>query len=164
MSTQMYRIFIKATPEAIWQGITDPDTVARYGYGGRLEIDLRNGGPHRTLATDDMKQYGMPDVVVDGEIVEVDEPRRLVQTWQAHFDPEIEAEPVGTVTWETAPAQPMMFPDGGVTEVTVTHDLEDAPRTSSIVSGEYADAGGGWAFVLSDLKTLLETGSSLAGR
>src|SRR2546421_4326516 len=89
VSTQTYRIFIKGTPEAIWQGITDPETTARYGYGGRLEIDLRNGGSYRTLATEEMKQFGMPDVVVDGEIVEADEPSRLVQTWQAHFDPEI---------------------------------------------------------------------------
>ena len=87
-----------------------------------------------------------------------------MQTWQAHFDPEIEAEPVGRVTWEIGPAAPTMFPEGGVTQVTLTHELDEAPRTAAIVSGEYADAGGGWAFVLSDLKTLLETGSSLAGR
>jgi uncharacterized protein YndB with AHSA1/START domain len=110
-----------------------------------------------------MKQFGMPDVVVDGEILEVDAPRRLVQTWQAHFDPQIEAEPVGRVSWETSPAQQMMFPQGGVTQVTVTHDLTDAPRTEAIVTGEHEDAGGGWSLVLSDLKTLLETGSSLAG-
>lgn len=164
MAAQTYRSFIKATPEAIWQAITDPEKTARYGYGGRLEIDARAGGSYRTLATDEMKQYGMPDVAVDGEIVEADEPARLVQTWQAHFDPEIEAEPVGTVTWELGPAQQMMFPEGDVTQVTVTHELDGAPRTLAIVSGEYGDAGGGWALVLSDLKTLLETGSSLAGR
>ncbi len=164
MATQTHRIFIKERPEAIWQAITDPAQVARYGYGGRLELDARPGATWRTFATEEMKEHGMPDVVVSGEVVEVDAPRRLVQTWQAHFSPEIEAEPVGRVTWEAAPANPLMFPGGGVTQVTLTHELDDAAKqTAAIVGGAEADAGGGWALVLSDLKTLLETGSSLAG-
>ena len=57
-----------------------------------------------------------------------------------------------------------MFPDGGVTRITLTHELAGAPITAGIVSGEVAEAGGGWAFILSDLKTMLETGTSLHGR
>jgi uncharacterized protein YndB with AHSA1/START domain len=164
-TTLSYTVFVKGSPEAIWEAIVTPEQVARYGYGGRLEMDTNAGGAWRTFATDEQKQYGMPDVVVSGEVVEADAPRRLVQTWQAHFSPEIEAEPVGRVTWETAPAHPMMFPEGVVTQLTVTHELEDgAKQTAAIVSGAEADAGGGWALVVSDLKTLVETGSSLAGR
>jgi len=164
-TTLSYTVYVKGSPEAIWDAIVTPEQVARYGYGGNLEIDARAGGSYRLGATEEMKQYGQPDVVVSGEIVEAQEPGRLVQTWQAHFTPEIEAEPVGTVTWATAPAAPMMFPAGGVTQLTVTHELDDsAPITKAIVSGAEADAGGGWALVLSDLKTFVETGSSLAGR
>jgi len=163
MSKHTFRIFVKASPDEVWKAITDPETAARYGYGGLLEIEPRAGGAYRVHATDEMKQFGMPDVVVDGEILEAEAPRRLVQTWQAHFNPQIEAEPVGRVTWETAPAQELMFPDGGVTQVTLTHELDDAAReTAGIVSGETAEAGGGWALVLSDLKTLLEVGRSMA--
>ena len=103
-TTLRYTVFVKGSPEQIWQAITEPDQVARYGYGGRLEMDAQAGGAWRTFATEEMKQQGMPDVVVSGEIVQVDAPQRLVQTWQAHFSPELEAEPVGKVTWETAPA------------------------------------------------------------
>jgi uncharacterized protein YndB with AHSA1/START domain len=164
-TTLSYTVFVKASPEQIWQAIVDPELVARYGYGGKLEIDARAGGSFSLGATDEQKQYGMPDVLVSGEIEDVDEPRRFVQTWQPHFSPELEAEPAGTVTWETSAAHPMMFPEGGVTQLTVTHELGDAAKqTKAIVSGAEADAGGGWALVLSDLKTLLETGSTLAGR
>jgi len=164
-TTLSYTVFVKGSPEAIWQAITDPEQVARYGYGGRLEIETRAGGSYTVHATEEQKQYGMPDVVVSGEVIEADAPTRFVQTWQAHFSPAIEAEPVGQVTWETAPAHPMMFPEGGVTQLTLTHELEDgAQQTAAIVSGAEADAGGGWALVLSDLKTLVETGSSLTGR
>jgi uncharacterized protein YndB with AHSA1/START domain len=163
-TTLSYTMFVKGSPEAIWQAITEPDLVARYGYGGRLELDASKGGTWRTFATDEMKQHGMPDVVVSGEVIEADAPQRFVQTWQAHFSPELDAEPVGTVTWETSPAHPLMFPQGGVTQLTLTHELDEgAKQTTAIVSGAEADAGGGWALVLSDLKTLVETGSSLSG-
>jgi uncharacterized protein YndB with AHSA1/START domain len=158
-----YTVFVKGSPEAIWQAITDPAQGARYGYGGRFEAELQAGGSWRTHATDEMRRHGMPDVVVSGDVVEVDVPNRFVQTWKAHFSPELEAEPAGRVTWETSPAHPLMFPSG-VTQLTLTHELEDGARqTEAIVSGAEADAGGGWALVLSDLKTLLETGSSLSG-
>jgi uncharacterized protein YndB with AHSA1/START domain len=160
-ATQTYSVFVRATPEEIWQAITDPDRVGLYGYGGRLEIDLRPGGSYQLHATEEMKAYGMPEVLVEGDILEVDEPSRLVQTWHPLFSPEIAAEPAGRVTWETEPAHPMMFPKGGVTKVTVSHELESAPKTAAIVGGAEAEAGGGWAFVLSDLKSFLETGQSL---
>ena len=163
-TTLRYTMFVKASPEQIWQAIVDPALAARYGYGGLLEMDARTGGTWRVGATEEHRQHGMPDTLVSGDILEAEEPRRLVQTWRAHFAPELEAEPAGTVTWETAPAHPLMFPDGGVTQLTLTHELDEAAKgTTAIVSGAEADAGGGWALVLSDLKTTVETGSSLSG-
>ena len=67
------------------------------------------------------------------------------------------AEGFTRVTWETEEGE------AGVTKLTVTHELEGAPKTGLTVAGANADAGGGWSWILSDLKTLLETGRSLAG-
>jgi uncharacterized protein YndB with AHSA1/START domain len=95
--------------------------------------------------------------MVDGEVVEADPPRKLVQTWRPLWDPEMVAEGFKRLTWEIEAGE------GGVTTLTVTHELDRAPKTAAQVSGKIPDAGGGWSFVLSDLKTLLETGKSLAG-
>lgn len=155
-ATQVYRVYIKATPEAIWEAITKPEWNQRYGYCSPSEYELRPGGKYRGLASEAMKAYGGPDVVVDGEVLESDPPRKLVQTWRALWDPEMVAEGFKRLTWEIEAG------DGGVCTLTVTHDLEGAPKTAAQVSGEIKEAGGGWAYVLSDLKTLLETGKSLA--
>lgn len=155
--TQVYRVYIKATPEAIWKAITDPEWTRKYGYGCPSEYDLRAGGAYRAFASEAMKAYGGPDVVVDGEVVEADPPRKLVQTWRALWDPEMVAEGFKRLTWEIEPGE------GGVTMLTVTHELDRAPKTAAQVSGKMPKAGGGWSFILSDLKTLLETGKALAG-
>jgi uncharacterized protein YndB with AHSA1/START domain len=153
--TQVYRVYIKATPEAIWNAITNPEWNYKYGYGSPSEYDLRPGGKYRGLASKEMKAHGGPDVVVDGEVIESDPPRKLIQTWRALWDPAMVAEGFKRLTWEID-AGP-----GGVTTLTVTHELEGAPKTAAQVSGAIKEAGGGWAFILSDLKTLLETGKSL---
>ncbi len=155
-ATHVYRVYIKATPQAIWDAITKPEWNQRYGYCSPSEYELRPGGKYRGLASEAMKAYGGPDVVVDGEVLESDPPRKLVQTWRALWDPEMVAEGFKRLTWEIEAG------DGGVCTLTVTHDLEGAPKTAAQVSGEIKEAGGGWAYVLSDLKTLLETGKSLA--
>jgi uncharacterized protein YndB with AHSA1/START domain len=152
--TQVYRVEIKATPEAIWQAITDPEWTQKYGYGGRSEYDLRPGGAYRALASDAMKAYGGPDVIVDGVVVEADPPRRLVQTWRPLWDPEMVAEGFRRLTWEIQPGE------AGVTTLTVTHELAGAPKTAAQVSGQIKEAGGGWSFILRDLKSLLETGKA----
>ena len=92
VTTQVYRVYIKATPQAIWDAITKPEWTERYGYGGRVEYDLRPGGAYRALASEAMKAHGGPDVVVDGEVIEADPPRKLVQTWRMLWDPEMAAE------------------------------------------------------------------------
>ena len=154
-TTQVYRVFIKASAQAVWDAITKSEWVERYGYGGRAEFDLRPGGAYRAFASDAMKAYGSPDVIIVGEIVEADPPRRLVQTWHPVWDPQSEAEPPTRLTWEID-EQP-----SGLTRVTVVHDVAGAPGVAKMVAGEVADAGGGWSYVLSDLKTLLETGTSM---
>ena len=156
-TTRVYRVFIKATPLAIWDAITQPEWNERYGYQSRAEYDLRVGGAYRAFASEEMAAHGAPEVIIEGEIVEIDPPRRLVQTWHAFFSPEIAAEGATRLTWEIAEG------DGGITELTVTHELAGAPHTAAVVGGELPDAGGGWSFVVSDLKTLLETGKPLAG-
>jgi uncharacterized protein YndB with AHSA1/START domain len=104
-----------------------------------------------------MRCSGAPDVAVDGQVIEVDPPRRLVQTWRMAMDPGMAAEGFTRLTYEIEEGK------GGVTKLTVTHDLEGAPLLANLVGGglEGMGAGGGWAWVLSDLKTLLESGERL---
>jgi uncharacterized protein YndB with AHSA1/START domain len=151
----VYRVYIRATPEAIWAAITKPEWTERYGYGTRSEFDLRPGGAFRSFANAEMQQVGMPEVVVSGEVVEADPPRRLVQTWLPAWEP-------GAATRLTYEIKEGV---GGVCTLTVTHELTGAPETDAMVTGqrEAEGAGGGWAWVLSDLKTLLETGKGLQG-
>ena len=100
---QVYRVWIRATAEAIWEAITSPEWSDRYGYGGTVEYDLRPGGAYRTLASAEMKSFGAPDVVVDGEVLEADPPHRLVQTWRMLMDPDNEPEGFTTLTYEIDP-------------------------------------------------------------
>ena len=154
---QVYRVYIRATPDAIWTAITDPDWTDRYGYGGRAQYELRPGGSFRLLASEGMRAQGVPEVAVDGEVIEADPPRKLVQTWRLAMEASLAAEGFTRLTYEIEPLE------GGVTKLTITHDLTDTPVHAGLVAGEMEDtgAGGGWAWVLSGLKTVLETGASL---
>lgn len=156
-TTQVYRVYIKAPPETIWEAITKPEWTVRYGYAPLVEYDLRPGGPFRALANEGMKALGCPDVISDGEVVEADPPRKLVQTWRMTMTPELAAEAFTRLTYEIEPVR------GGVSKLTVTHDLTGAPSWASVLRGEAegAGAGGGWSEILSGLKTLLETGEQL---
>jgi uncharacterized protein YndB with AHSA1/START domain len=158
-TTQVYRVWIKATPEAIWDAITKPEWTARYGYGGIPEYELEAGRPYLVHPSEPMASMeGVPDVIIDGEVLESDPPRRLSLTWRMLMDPGMQAEGFTKLTYEIEPV------DGGATRLTVIHELEGAPMLAAMVGGEHEaeGAGGGWAWVLSDLKSLLETGSRLA--
>ena len=155
--TQTYCVYIRAPQAAIWDAITKTEWTQRYGYASRVDYELRAGGAYRAYATEAMLAMGAPEVMVEGEVLESEPPRKLVQTWHALFDPQIAAEAVTRVTFEIDEAQ------GGVTRLTLTHELDGAPMTAALVGGAVPNTGGGWPFVLSDLKTLLETGTSLAG-
>ena len=154
VTTQVYRVYIKATPQAVWDAITKPEWNERFGYPGRLEYDLRPGGTFRAVAGAKEQAMGMPEALADGEVLEADPPRRLVQTWRFLFDPELAGEAATRLTWD------IEEDDGGVTRLTLTHELENAPKTAAAVASvaHIYEGGGGWALILSDLKTLLETG------
>jgi uncharacterized protein YndB with AHSA1/START domain len=154
-TTQVHRVFIKTTPQAIWDAIITPEWTERYGYGCRVEYELKAGGAFRAFANEPMKGHGAPDVIIVGEVVEAEPPHRLVQTWHPIWEPSIAAEASTRLTWEIREEK------GGVCRLTLTHDVADAPLTGQMVAGEVPDTGGGWSYMLSDMKTLLETGRAL---
>jgi uncharacterized protein YndB with AHSA1/START domain len=164
-TTQVYRIYIKATPEQVWEAITKPKWTERYLYESRVDYQLRPGGAYRAYPSEAMRTHGaemgypIPDVVADGEVLEADPPHKLVQTWRMLMDPTMAAEGFTRLTWEIEAAQ------SGVSKLTVIHDLTGAPQIGALVSGamESEGAGGGWSAILSELKTLLETGKPLRG-
>ena len=142
-TTQVYQVFIKASPEQIWDAITKPEFTERYFYGQRIEVTK----DRRTW------QDGDGRVVSEGPLLEWEPPHRLVHGWASLYDPEMAEEEESRVTWEIEPQE------DGTSLLTVVHDrLEGAPKTAASV------AGPGWMMVLSGLKTLLETGEPLAGR
>jgi uncharacterized protein YndB with AHSA1/START domain len=157
VTTQVYRVYIKATPQAIWDAITKPEWTERYGYGGRGEYDLRPGGKYRGITSQAMRSMGAPDVGVDGEVIEAIPPRKLVQTFRMVMDEAMASEGFTRVTYEIDESK------GGVTKLTVVHDLDGAPKLAVLMAGgmEAEGAGGGWSWILSGLKTLLETGMPL---
>jgi uncharacterized protein YndB with AHSA1/START domain len=156
-TTQVYRVYIKTTPQAIWDAITKPEWTERYGYCGRVDYDLRPGGPYTGYSSEGMRAMGAPEVAVDGEVLEADPPHKLVQTFRMVMDPAMEAQGFTRVTYEIEERK------NGVSRLTLTHELEGAPVLAVLMSGGMEDqgAGGGWSWVLSGLKTLLETGQSL---
>jgi uncharacterized protein YndB with AHSA1/START domain len=154
-TVHVFRVYIRATPQAIWDAIVTPEWQAKYGYRAPGRYDLRPGGAYEGIASPAMEAMGASGVIVEGEVVEVDPPRRLVQTWHPTWDPQIAAEAPTRLTWEIDEIEK------GVCKVTVTHDVTGAPSVEAQITGAIEHAGGGWAYVLSDLKTLLETGTSL---
>lgn len=137
-ATQVYNVYIRATPEQIWDAITRPEFTERYFHGVRIEV--RDG-----VRTSDLR-----DLHWHEPVLEEDPPRRLVHGWHSYYDEEMAAEDQSRVTWEIDPQ------DGGYCLLTVTHDqLEGAPKTAAGVFGT------GWMGVLSNLKSFLETGEPL---
>jgi uncharacterized protein YndB with AHSA1/START domain len=137
---QIYEIYIRTTPEQLWEAITDRETRARFHFGNRIESDWTPGS--RYAITHD----GVDGPLVDGENLEVDPPRRLVQTFTAHWDDSVLAEGASRITWEIEPV-------GDSCRLTLTHD--------QLRDGADEALYGGWPMVLSGLKTWLETGSVL---
>jgi uncharacterized protein YndB with AHSA1/START domain len=144
-ATQVYSIFIRATAEQVWDAITKPEFTQKYFYGSRIESSFEPGEPYEGFSGDRSEK------LVDGEVLEASPPSKLVTTWRALYDPETAKEPHSRVSWEIEPA------GEGIVQLTVVHDgLEAAPKTA-------ANVAGGWSYVLSGLKTVLETGRPLSG-
>ena len=156
-TTQIYRIFIKATPQAIWDAITKPEWTQRFGYGLRDEFELRPGGRYRGQPNDGMIKMGMTGTVVDGEVIEADPPRKLVMTWRMVIDPRMAAEGFTRLTYEIEEGK------GGVSRLSVLHDVTGTPGHAAMIAGttQGPGEGGGWTWILSDLKSLLESGQQM---
>ena len=135
----VFEIFIKTTPERLWEAITDPKQRAKYSFGVETHSDWTPGSEYKA---------GVPGVVdiAAGENLEIDSPRRLVQSFNALWSDEAKAEGTSRVTWEIEPV-------GDSCRLTVVHD--------QLRPGANAELYGGWPMILSGLKTLLETGETL---
>jgi len=157
LAVQTHRIFVRATAEAVWDALTRPGWTQKYGFRAAVHYDMRPGGSYLAFASAPMRMRGTGDVIIDGEVIAADPPHRLVQTWHVLFDDQAAAETETRLTWEIEEG------DGGVTAVTVSHELDGAPRTADLVAGRDGRLAG-WTWLLSDLKSLLETGRPLAGR
>jgi uncharacterized protein YndB with AHSA1/START domain len=163
-TTQVYRVYIRTTPQAIWDAITKPEWTERYGYTGFVDFDLRPGGEYKVRPTEGFRKASeaagqeLPDVIIDGEVLESDPPRRLVHTFRMLMNPEMAVEPFTRITYEIKDLA------DGTCSLTLTHELEGAPKLALIIGGSQEEygAGGGHAWILSDLKTLLETGRAFA--
>ena len=155
-TTQVYEVYIKASPEAIWDAITSPEWTAKYGYQGPAEYELRPGGTYRVRASPEMLAMGIPEVIIDGVVEEADPPRKLVHTFRFLLPEESKAEGFTRVTWEIEKVH------SNFSRLRVIHDVEGAPMMAAMISSKFSEEGtGGWAWILSDMKTLLETGRTM---
>ncbi len=138
-SMSVFEIYIKTTPERLWEAITDPEMRAKYSFGVRVESDWTPGSEYRS---------GVPGMIeiASGENLEVDPPRLLVQSFTAHWSEGVEAEGTSRVSWEIEPV-------GDSCCLRVTHDQLADDASSELY--------GGWPMILSGLKTLLETGEQI---
>jgi uncharacterized protein YndB with AHSA1/START domain/DNA-binding transcriptional ArsR family regulator len=138
----VFQVYIRTTPEALWQAISDPEVTQRYFHGSRVETDFRPGARIGYWLDDEL--------IVEGKVLAADPPRKLATTWSFRRNPDLRDDPPSRVTWEIEPV-------GGETcRLTLVHDdFPDKTRTFESVKS-------GWPIVLSSLKSLLETGAPLA--
>jgi uncharacterized protein YndB with AHSA1/START domain len=135
----VFEIYIKTTPERLWEAITSEEMRARYSFGVGTASEWRQGSEYKS---------GVPGVIdiASGENLEVDPPRRLVQSFNALWSDRVKNEGTTRVTWEIVPV-------GTSCQLRVTHDQLGEDANSELF--------GGWPMILSGLKTLLETGEDL---
>jgi len=138
-STYVYVSYIRTTPEKLWAALTDSTFIEQYWFGMHCESGFTAGSPWKLVAGDGQ-------VWDAGEIVEAEPPRRLVIRWQHQMKPELKAEGMSLCTME-------LEPEGAAVRLSITHSVERDP------SQFIAAVSGGWPKVISNLKSLLETGS-----
>ncbi len=141
---KVFEIYIKTTPERLWEAITNPEMRKKYTFGVDVRSDWTPGSSYQAIAGGGTVAPSMP--ISEGENLEVDPPRRLVQSFRALWSDDVKAEGTSRVTWEIEPV-------GDSCRLTVTHD--------QLRDGANNELYGGWPMVLSGLKTLLETGELL---
>ena len=141
---KVFEIYIKTTPERLWEAITNPEMRKKYTFGVAVQTDCKTGSSYKGTAGSGTISPAIP--VLEGENLEVDPPRRLVQSFRALWSDDVKGEGTSRVTWEIEPVRDSC-------RLTVTHD--------QLREGANSELYGGWPMVLSDLKTLLETGQLL---
>jgi len=137
---KVFEIYIKTTPERLWEAITDPDIRSKYSFGARQRTDWTSGSRYELWSP------SAPSLLGEGENLEVDPPRRLVQSMVALWGEDVKSEGTSRVTWEIEPV-------GDSCRLVVTHD--------QLRDGANEQLYGGWPMILSGLKTWLETGELL---
>ena len=138
----VYSVLIRATPDRIWQAITDGVETERYYFNTNVDSDWSEGG--RVVYS-----YADGSVAADGEVLEIEPGRSVTMSFHPRWSPEIEAEGPVRMTWAIEPA------DGGVSKLTVT---TSGAREGGVVQTEFS---GGIVHIVSGLKTYLETGSPM---
>src|SRR5271155_902531 len=137
---KVFEIYIHTTPERLWEAITDPEIRSKYNFGMGAISDWKQGS-HIELASPKAK-----GLLGEGDVLEVDPPRRLVHSMVALWSDDVKNEGVSRVTWQIEPV-------GDSCHLTLTHD--------DLRDGANAELYGGWPMILSGLKTWLETGELL---
>jgi uncharacterized protein YndB with AHSA1/START domain len=139
---KVFEIYIRTTPERLWHAITDSEMRQQFSFGWPARSDWTPGSRIEQTSPDGS------EVWATGDILEMEPPRRLVQTLEAHWSPDVEDEPPTRITWEIEPV-------GDTCRLRVTHDGLTEQTNDQIY--------GGWPMILSNIKSLLETGEPLAG-
>jgi uncharacterized protein YndB with AHSA1/START domain/DNA-binding transcriptional ArsR family regulator len=137
---KIFEIYIRTTPERLWEAITDSETRTKFQFGNRITSDWTPGSHF------EMTHPGAPGPLGEGENLEIDPPRRLVQSMVALWSDDVKSEGTSRVTWEIEPV-------GDSCRLTVTHD--------QLREGANPELYGGWPMILSGLKTWIETGQVL---
>ncbi len=140
----VYVTFIRTTAEKLWTALTDPDFAKKYWFGVHPASDWKQGGPWQLVHPDGR-------ITDNGEIIEIDPPRRLVIKWWHELRPELKSEGISTCTMDIEPV-------ADAVKLTVTHAM-DRPGSKLIEA-----VSGGWPRILSNLKSLLETGEVVLAR
>ena len=134
----VYVTFIRTTPAKLWEALTEPQLIRQYWFGTTVECGWKKGSPWKMVGSDGR-------LVDTGEILEIYPPRRMIIRWQNEWKPELKAEGPSRCTIELDPV-------GSAVKLTITHEI-DRPESKFITA-----VSGGWPRILSNLKSLLETG------
>ena len=138
----VYVTFIRTTPEKLWRALLEPEFTRRYWFGTVQECEWKPGSPWKIKFTDGR-------VGDSGEVVEIDPPRKLVLMWRQELFPELTAEGYSRMTYE-------LEPHGETVKLTLTHEMDK--KESKFIKA----VANGWPMILASLKSMLETGESIA--